>query len=331
VQRDILDGPATPDRIGRLAAAGALTGDDVARAYAAASATPARPGWALLVDRTLLVLGALLAVAGVIFFFAYNWAKLPSSGKFGLIGAGIVLSVAAAQQRTLARLGGRMALVVAALLVGPLLAVYGQTYQTGADPYELFLTWALLATPWAIAARSSLLWGVIIALADITAGLFAEQVLRENDVSPWRDGAELLLVAGIHLVALAAVELAAKEDRKLARIVALVGAGAVSFGAMWWVFDKGRFLIAPALCAASAPFVWGAMILVYRRLRRDMAMLAIAGASIVAVITSVIGRVLSEGTNSWVAIVFFTGLALTGEVAAVAFWLRGEMKRGEEA
>jgi uncharacterized membrane protein len=330
VQRDILDAPATPDRIGRLAAAGELTGDDVARAYAAASATPARAGWALLVDRTLLVLGALLAVAGVIFFFAFNWDKLGSLGKFGLIGAGIVLSVAAALERTLARLAGRMALVAAALLVGPLLAVYGQTYQTGADPFELFLTWALLATPWAIAARSSLLWGVIIALADTTAVLFAEQVLGQAD-TPWRDAVELPILAGIHLVALVAVELASKEDRKLARIVALVGAGAVSFGAMWWVFDKGRFQVAPALCAAFAPFVWGAMIHVYRRRRRDMAMLAIAGASVVAVITSVVAKVVSQGTDGAIATVFLTGLALTGEVAAIAYWLRGEMKRGEEA
>jgi uncharacterized membrane protein len=331
VQRDILDGPATPDRIGRLAAAGELTGDDVARAYAAASATPAREGWALLVDRTLLVLGALLAVAGVIFFFTFNWDKLGSSGKFGLIGAGIVLSVAAAQQRTLARVGGRMALVAAALLVGPLLAVYGQTYQTGADPFELFLLWALLATPWAIAARSRLLWGVIIALADVAAGLFAEQVLGQADDSPWRDGAELPIVAGIHLVSLVALELAAKGDRKLPRLVALVGAGVVSFGAAWWVFDKGHSQMAPALCVVCTPFAWVGLIHVYRRRRRDMAMLAVAGASMVTVTTSVVAKILSDASDSGLATAFFTGLTLTGEVAALAFWLRHETKRGEEA
>ncbi|MGZ6299339.1 MAG: hypothetical protein ACXWMN_02450, partial [Candidatus Limnocylindria bacterium] len=50
---------------------------------------------------------------------------------------------------------------------------YGQHYQTGADPFELFLAWMVLVMPWAVAARSWLSWGVVIALADTTAGLFA--------------------------------------------------------------------------------------------------------------------------------------------------------------
>ena len=36
---------------------------------------------------------------------------------------------------------------------GALLALFGQTYQTGADVYELFLTWALLGLPLVIAAQ----------------------------------------------------------------------------------------------------------------------------------------------------------------------------------
>ena len=80
---DILDEPATPERVGRLVTAGVLPGDDAARAYDAASATPSRAGWARIVDRTLLVLGALLAVAGVIFFFAFNGAP---SGESVLVG-----------------------------------------------------------------------------------------------------------------------------------------------------------------------------------------------------------------------------------------------------
>ncbi len=132
----------------------------MAGVYEAASATPPRAEWARLVDLTLLVLGAMLTVAGVTFCFAFNWAKIPAFGKFGLIGAGITFAVGIAHVRTVDRPVGKIAIVVAALLIGPLLVVYGQRYQTGADPYELFLAWALLATPWAIAARSSLLWGV---------------------------------------------------------------------------------------------------------------------------------------------------------------------------
>jgi uncharacterized membrane protein len=335
VESDVLDSPATPDRIGRLAAAGTLTGDDVARAYAAASATPSRADWARLVDRTLLVLGALLTVAGVVFFVAYNWEKIAAFGKFGILGACIALAVIVAHHRTLARPSGQIALVVAALLVGPLLAVYGQHYQTGADPFELFASWTLLALPWAVAARSSLLWAVLIGLADTTAGLYAEQVLAADDASLWRSGATLPMVAGIHLGALVAIEVASRgrpnSNRLLARAVALVGAGALAFGAAWWVFDKSDGLASPGLCAACGPFAWGAMIVLYRRARKDVAMLAIAGAAIVLFVTSGIAKVLSEAFHEDAAILLVTGLALTGEVAALAYWLRHERKHGEDA
>ena len=56
---------------------------------------------------------------------------------------------------------------MAAVAVGALLAVFGQTYQTGADPFELFLTWALLIVPWTLAARFEplyLLHSVVLAM-----------------------------------------------------------------------------------------------------------------------------------------------------------------------
>ena len=45
---------------------------------------------------------------------------------------------------------GRISLFATAFLSGILLAVFGQVYQTGADPYGLFLAWALLILPWAV-------------------------------------------------------------------------------------------------------------------------------------------------------------------------------------
>jgi hypothetical protein len=336
---DLLDGAATPERIAKLVAAGVLSGDDAARAYALASATPSRAAWARLLDRTLLVLGALLAVAGVVFFFAFNWAKLPAFTKFGLIGAGITAAVGAAHHRTLERQTGKIALVVAALLVGPLLAVYGQHYQTGADPYELFLAWVALATPWAIAARSSLLWAILIALCDTCAVLFAEQVLDADYASPWHRGAELPIILAIHVLAVVALEVSGPRGehagrgphgrRALPRGVALVGAFALSLGAAWWVLDRESGQSAPGLCALAAIPLWSAMIAVYRRSPKDLAMLAIAGASIVMVVTTVIGKILAEAANSSLATLLLTGLALTGQVALLAVWLRAHARHAD--
>ncbi len=49
----------------------------------------------------------------------------------------------------------RQALLLAiALNIGALLALVGQTYQTGADPWQLFSTWALMLVPLAVFGQS---------------------------------------------------------------------------------------------------------------------------------------------------------------------------------
>ena len=42
--------------------------------------------------------------------------------------------------------------------IGALFAYFGQTYQTGADPWQLFALWAVLALPLCLGARSDVLW-----------------------------------------------------------------------------------------------------------------------------------------------------------------------------
>jgi uncharacterized membrane protein len=52
---------------------------------------------------------------------------------------------------------------------GGVFAYFGQTYQTGADTWELFSTWAALTLPLAFCARSDAVWSawVIIALTGL--------------------------------------------------------------------------------------------------------------------------------------------------------------------
>jgi len=48
--------------------------------------------------------------------------------------------------------------LLALLGIGALFAYFGQTYQTGADPWQLFALWALLGLPLCLGARSDVLW-----------------------------------------------------------------------------------------------------------------------------------------------------------------------------
>ena len=120
-----------------------------------------RPGprqWLGFWQRMLTSWGALFLAAGVICFFAYNWADMHHFAKFALVGSLILAAGLAAVWRGLDSLPGKSALVLAAICVGPLLAAYGQVYQTGADAWELFRAWTLVILPLALVGRQTGLW-----------------------------------------------------------------------------------------------------------------------------------------------------------------------------
>jgi len=55
--------------------------------------------------------------------------------------------------------------------LGSLFALFGQTYQTGKDPWQLFMIWTLFVTPIAFTSRSSSLWLLWLGLAFLTLNL----------------------------------------------------------------------------------------------------------------------------------------------------------------
>jgi len=105
--------------------------------------------------RGVAVLAAALGGLGVVFWIAANWQTLGRFGRFALLEGFILVMCAGALWRPAARapLG-----LLALLAIGALFAYFGQTYQTGADPWQLFAAWAVLALPLCVAARSDVLW-----------------------------------------------------------------------------------------------------------------------------------------------------------------------------
>jgi len=146
-------------------AQGRLGADDLLAAWA-----PTLPGpadWHRWLDRALLILGTALLCAGVIVFFAFNWAELHKFSKFGLIGGLLTLLAAFALWRPAGDLPGRAALAGAQVVSGVLMAVIGQTYQTGADAWQLFALWTVLAVPWALAARAAPHWWIVLVVGNV--------------------------------------------------------------------------------------------------------------------------------------------------------------------
>ncbi len=133
--------------------------------------------WRYWIDKFLLFLGAALVLAGIIFFFAFNWEKMARSVKFGIIEAGIIACIAAVFIIGRQTLTGKVFLFCASVLIGVFLAVFGQIYQTGADSYEMFLAWALLIFGWVVISKFAPLWLFWLAIVNICIGLYWNQIL----------------------------------------------------------------------------------------------------------------------------------------------------------
>ena len=124
-------------------------------------------------ERIFLVLGLLFITASVLLFFAFNWAHIPPFVKLGSILALILLlacfnSVLLHQNK---EFSASLILTANSFIVGVFMAVFGQIYQTGADSYTLFLTWAIMILPWVLMAKFNplwLLWLVVMNLAIVT-------------------------------------------------------------------------------------------------------------------------------------------------------------------
>lgn len=132
------------------------------------AATPSGSEWRAWTGRVLLFLGAAQIIAGIFFFFAYNWDDLARWQKLGTTQAGIVICALAARFAGLDSLVGKVFLLAAGALVGVAFAVYGQIYQTGADAFDLFASWAALILGWVLIARFAafwILWAVIVNVA----------------------------------------------------------------------------------------------------------------------------------------------------------------------
>lgn len=133
---------------------------------------PDKNGWQTFIDRFLLFFGALAIVFSLLFFMTYNWTEIGRFAKFALIEIAIVTAITVYWRFHSHQFIGKIALLSASILLGILLAYYSQTYQTGADPWQLFFYWSLLILPWTLIARFSVLWLVWLTLINISITLY---------------------------------------------------------------------------------------------------------------------------------------------------------------
>ena len=314
---------ATPSRLRRLAQLGYLDRKALEQGLRLTGAVPDRRGWARFLDYALLTLGALFLMAGLFFFVAYNWEDLPRFARFGVLEAAILVMVLVAHWVGLNKLGGKIALTVAALLVGALLAVFGQEYQTGADSYMLFGNWALLILGWVIISKFDVLWAVLWGLLNLTLFFFWNQVLP-TDQYPQPESLFLLNAVALVVWEVLANRCAWWKQRWLNRLTLIVAFGCILWPTLWAIlelydayFGNYNYMDLPPI-HRFAPLIYALFVLAvvyfYSRWQRDLFMLTMAMFSLIVVLTTLIGRPLVEFDET---VAFF----LLGFAIIIQAWL----------
>ena len=332
VPKDILDLEATPERLQALVDAGVLPPPYLGRARDLALAPPTREAWRRFLATTLIALGALLVLSGVVYFFAYNWAGLHRFAKLGLIALAITgCTLVSVGSGPVSQRFGHFGLPAAAVLVGPLLAVYGQAYQTGADAFELFVGWAVLILPWVAVSRFSPLWLFLLVLLDVGAVLVWDQVFDgDGFLMAW-------MAVGVGLLngfAWATYEHFANQrvpwlqGRWMARVLAGLTMGPLLTTSVAFVTDhtltRGAGPVGVGLLLAT----FAASYALHRHLGGELFLLTLGALCAMTLLNTFLGsRLLDTHSFDDLAVVFFVlAGAVIAQVAAAVWWLRREAR-----
>jgi len=275
--------------------------------------------WRFLGNRLLAFLGAALLAAGLIFFFAYNWADLHRFAKFAIgfvaFGAAVGFALFSSRRRNVTAMTRasvrdrehaprtavdtiryRAALFAAALCIGALLALIGQVYQTGADLWELFALWALLVIPFALLSRGVETWLLWLGVANTALVLWLGEALS---IFGHLDELSTMLLCAIAFNA-AYLLLAERfsrarlftPNRALPRIAALLAFGGLCGGACGGVYSEDFAHFIPIFIAATV-----LMIALYRHYRFDLVMLAMSGTGAITFGTIALAKLFTRGSS----------------------------------
>lgn len=278
--------------------------------------------------RGLAVLAAALGGFGLILWVAANWAVFGRFGRFGLlIGAVLAMGLGAALRPPL-----RAPLALLAFLAaGGLFAYFGQTYQTGADPWQLFAVWAALGLPLALGVRSDVLWApwALVAGSALSLWLYAY-----NGHSWWRGG-----TVGVHLLSwllwLALVTGLSAPLRRWsgagpwsARLAVTLATAAITASALVGLFDDAPLLYLLGLLALAAAAALSATPPAF-----DVYGVSALGLGLNVLLVCGLARLLLEGgseVGGLLVIGIAAALLLAGTVAAILALIRRH-GRGEQA
>ncbi len=269
--------------------------------------------------RAVMVLAAALGGLGLLMWLAANWGDMPRGARFALLqGVVVVMAVGAWRlPRWRAPLG-----LLALVSTGGLFAFFGMTYQTGADPWQLFALWAALTLPLALAVRSDVVWAPWVLVAMVGVSLWthahAGYIWWPRSEQLWAHMAQhalagaLVLCTGSVLARLTGVGLWGRRTALVLWLMLLAPGG--SF-ALWQQDSAALYALAAAITAGLA---WWQS----RPGSADVFGLSAVMLGANVLLLSATLRVLSGGSRmDWIAIALFTTLIMAAALAGTARWV----------
>lgn len=240
--------------------------------------------WQNFLKKAALSLACLLLASAAISWIAANWAHATAFQKLAgtqsvlvvlvLMSWRFMICARASEARQFSLTANMVGL--AAVATGGLLALIGQIYQTGADPWELFLLWAVLLMPWLLIMRTVFLAMLCAILLNTAAVLYLDVFgapLWFGFRLSWTALSLQLAALNLGLLFLWECGIGWLDDRWR------IGPRSLGAAALAW-------LVAASMAALSTPDIWAIIVLgmlatasvawIYTRKRPDLAMVCLA-------------------------------------------------------
>jgi len=311
---------------------------------------PNKRTWLAFFDKALLVIGAIALVLSLVFFIAYNWQNMGKMGKFALVKGALLVTITLYVGLSFRRrflLIRQLLLLIASVITGSLLALFGQVYQTGADTWQLFFAWALLITPWVMIARFPALWLLWLGLTNACLLLYFDVTGLMFIHNGWQSHFQVVVLALVNLVALygwlsifdhqhrhspsTAVDATDNDTTGIVPVptksslhwstyvVGLLCTYFMTYLAITAVFDNWSILA--ILLSLALWLGWcGFMLWRFYQRRVDLLMLTYLALSVIIVVMFWVGKWVLEGSEAGGFLVL--ALLLIGMSSMAVIWLR---------
>jgi len=274
---------------------------------------PTSKSWYIFIDQIALWFGALSLAFAIMFLMAYNWNEFQKIGRFALVEGLLVLSVGFYLYLDIEKLSSKVSLMVSTILVGVLLALVGQTYQTGADTWQLFFYWAILILPWVFIGRFSALWMVWIFLINLSLSLYIG--IFNSEISIWW-GLFIFNTLALVLWEFFSYKFEWLKNSWAIRLLGFISGNAVTWLAVAFIWGNSNPL------AILSWIGWlGVIYLLYRQNRIELFMVSMGCLSFSTVVVSFLIHIISWRYLG-VGTFLFVGISIVGLGIMSHSWLK---------